>query len=290
MLQPRFRMGALVALIGISVSAQVLNAYDWANYWEYQRQMWWQLTWRAPDIQDDTLVMTYSANGYNPQQDYEIWGPLNLIYRPQPSTAPAIQAEVLNSDTTENIFKLKVLNNDVRDIPLHRDFNNLLLMSMSPVSSCLHIVDGSLPVYAQGEALLLKQVGEYSHVDQIIPTGESPVPPASIFGTEPVRDWCYYYQKASLARQSGDWEELGRLYKEVNALKLNTSDKSEMIPFFEGLVNLGQYDDARSLYRKQIRGSPEVRLSVCEALEKDPGYPPEYGYDYEMVNQILCEE
>ena len=31
-------------------------------------------------------------------------------------------------------------------------------------------------------------------------------------------------------------------------------------------------------------------VSVCEALEKDPEYPPEYGYDYEMVNQILCEE
>jgi hypothetical protein len=290
MLQPKFRMGALVALIGISVSAQVLNAYDWANYWEYQRQMWWQLTWRAPDIQDDTLVMTYSASGFNPQQDYEIWGPLNLIYRTQPSKAPAIQAEVLNSDTTENILKLKVLNNDVRDIPLHRDFNNLLLMSMSPVSSCLHIVDGSLPVYSQGEALLLKQVGEYSHVDRIIPTGESPVPPADIFGAEPIRDWCYYYQKASLARQAGDWEAIASLYKEINQRGLNTSDKSEMIPFFEAFVNLGQYDDARSLYRKQIRGSPEVRLSVCESLEKDPGYPPEYGYDYQMVNQILCEE
>ena len=290
MLQPRFRMGALVALIGISASAQVLNAYDWANYWDYQRQMWWQLTWRAPDIQDNTLVMTYSANGYNPQQDYEIWGPLNLIYRPQPSKAPAIQAEVLNSDTTENILKLRVLNNDVRDIPLHRDFNNLLLLSMSPVSSCLHIVDGSLPVYSQGEALLLKQVGEYSHVDRIIPTGEALAPPASIFGAEPEHNWCYYYQKASLARQMGDWEEVDRLYKEANKLRLNTSDKSEIIPFFEALVNLGQYDDARSLYRKQIRGSPEVRLSVCESLENDPGYPPEYGYDYKMVNQILCEE
>jgi hypothetical protein len=252
--------------------------------------MWWQLTWRAPDIQDDTLVMTYSANGYNPQQDYEIWGPLNLIYRPQLSKAPPIQAEVLNSDTTENILKLKVLNNDVRDIPLHRDFNNLLLMSLSPVSSCLHIVDGSLPVYAQGEALLLKQVGEYSHSDRIIPNGETPVPPASIFGMEPEHGWCYYYQKASLARQRGDWEELDRLYKEVNELKLNTSDKSEMIPFFEAFVNLGKYEDARSLYRKQIRGSPEVRLSVCESLKNDPGYPPAYGYDYERVNQILCEE
>jgi hypothetical protein len=63
-----------------------------------------------------------------------------------------------------------------------------------------------------------------------------------------------------------------------------------MMPLFEAFVNLGQYDDARSLYRKQIRGSPEVRLSVCESLENNPGYPSEYGYDYEMVNQILCEE
>ena len=290
MLQPKFRMGALVILIGISVSTQVLNAYGWADYWEFQRQMWWQLTWRAPDIKDDTLVMTYSANGYNPQQDYEIWGPLNLIYRPHPAAAPAIQAEVLNSDTTENILKLKVLNNDVRDISLHRDFHNLLLMSISPVSSCLHVIDGSLPVYSQGEALLLKQVGEYSHLDRIVPTGESPVPPASIFGTEPARNWCYYYQKASLARQIGDWEEIGRLYKEVNELELNTSDKSEIFPFFEGLVNLGRYDDARSLYRKQIRGSPEVRLSVCASLARDPEYPPEYGYNYEMINQILCGE
>ena len=290
MLQPNFRLWALVALIGISVSTQVLNAYDWANYWEYQRQMWWQLTWRAPDIKDDTLVMTYSSNGYNPQQDYEIWGPLNLIYRPHPAQAPAIQAEVLNSDTIQNILKLNILNNEVRGIPLHRDFHNLLLISISPVSSCLHIIDGTLPVYSQGEALLLMQVGKYSHVDRIIPIGVSPVPAVSIFGTEPVHDWCYYYQKVSLARQIGDWEEINRLYNQVNKLKLNTSDKSEMVPFFEAFVNLGKYDDARSLYRKQIRGSPDVRISVCDSLTKDPEYPSEYGYNYKMIKQILCEE
>ena len=290
MFQPAFRRWILIGLVGISVSTQVLNAIDWVNYWEYQRQMWWQLTWRAPDIEDDTLVMTYSTNGYNPQQDYEVWGPLNLIYRPQPASAPAIQAEVLNSDTTLNILRTRVLDNHVRDIPLHRDFHNVLLISMSPISSCLHVIDGTLPVYSSGEALLTRQVGEYSNADRIIPTGASPVPPASIFGVEPARDWCYYYQKASLARQQGDWEEIGRLYKQVNQLNLNTADKSELIPFFEGLVNLGEYEDARSLYRKQIRGSPEVRISVCDSLSVDPGYPPNYGYDYKMIRQILCKE
>jgi hypothetical protein len=290
MLQPKFRTWVVVALIGISVTAQVLNADNWAQYWEYQRQMWWQLTWRAPDIQDDTMVMTYSDGNFNPEQDYEVWGPVNLIYRPGQAKAPAIQAEVLNSDTVYNILKRDVKNNKVRDIRLHRDFNNLLLISMSPVSSCLHVIDGTLPVYSESETLLLRQVGEYSHVDRIIPDGTSPVPPASLFESEPAHGWCYYYQKASLARQRGDWEEVGKLYDQVRQLNLETDDESEMIPFLEGLVNLGRVEDARALYNQEIKGNAKMRLPLCAALATDPGYPPEFGYKYEMINQILCKE
>jgi hypothetical protein len=252
--------------------------------------MWWQLTWRAPDIQDDTLVMTYSTGGYNPEQDYEIWGPLNLIYRPAPAEAPAIQAEVLNTNTIYDTWKREVRNNNVRDIRLHRDFNNLLLLSVSPTSSCLHVIDGSLPVYSDREALQLKQVGEFSRIDRIVPTGPSITPPAAIFGAEPPHTWCYYYQKASLARQTGDWEEIDNIYKQVKELDLETNDKSELIPFFEAMVNLGKYEDAKELYNKQIKGSPGMRLPLCEALSENPGYPPEFGYDYKMVKQILCEE
>ena len=288
MLQPNFRRLILIALIGVSVSTQVLNADHWEQYWDYQREMWWQLTWRAPDIKDDTLVMAYLTGGFNPQQDYEVWGPLNLIYNPGPATEPAIQAEVLNSDTAYSILKKDVLNNRVRGIKLHRDFNNLLLLSLPSSNSCFHVVDGNLPVYSERESLLVQQVGEYSHVDRIVPSGISPVPPFSIFGAEPERGWCYYYQKASLARQNGDWEEVGRLYDQTLQLNLDTDDKSEMIPFFEGLVNLGRYEDARALYNKQIKGQKEMRFSLCTFLTNDPGYKPEFGYDYETIHEILC--
>jgi hypothetical protein len=289
MFQPNFRSLIPIALVGISVSTQVLNADFWKPFWEFQRQMWWQLTWRAPDIQDNTLVMTYSSDGYNPQQDYEIWGPINLIYNPEVAKTPAIQAEVLNADTSYSILKKDVLNNHVRDIPLHRDFNNVLLMSMSPLSSCLHVIDGRLPVYSERESSLIRQVGEYSQVDRIIPTGTAPIPPSVIFGSEPEHGWCYYYQKASLARQTGDWEEIGRLYDQVNDLNLATNDKSEMIPFFEALVNLGRYDEARVLFNKQIKGNAEMRFPLCTFLtEHNPGYPPEFGYNYQTIYEILC--
>ena len=290
MFQPSFRKWILIALVGISVSAQVLNAAHWGEYWDYQREMWWQLSWRAPDIQDDTLVMAYLTGGFNPQQDYEVWGPINLIYNPDPAEAPAIQAEVLNSDTAYRILRNDVLNNHVRDIKLHRDFNNLLLLSIPSSSSCLHVIDGQLPVYAERESLLVQQVGRYSHVDRIIPSEIPPVPPSSIFGAEPEHNWCYYFQKASLARQNGDWKEVVRLYDLVQELNLETEDKSEVIPFFEGLVNVGRYDDARSLYKEEIKGRIEVRFPLCTFLTNDPGYPPEFGYDYETIYDILCKE
>lgn len=288
MFQPKFRSLVLIALIGISVSTQVLNADYWKPFWEYQRQMWWQLTWRAPDIKDDTLVMTYSSGGYNPQQDYEVWGPLNLIYNPEPAETPIIQAEVLNSTTAYNVVGQDVINNYVRDIKLQRDFNNVLVMSRSPISGCLHVIDGRLPVYSESESSLIRQVGEYSQVDRIISSGTAPVPPAAIFGAEPEHGWCYYYQKASLARQNGDWEGIVRLYEEALALNLETADKSELIPFFEAFVNLRRFEDAETLYHKQIKGNPEMRFSICNFLANDPGYPPEFGYDYETIYKLLC--
>jgi hypothetical protein len=288
MFQPVFRRWALVALVLISVSTQVLNADYWERYWEVQREMVWQLTWRAPDIQDDTLVMASLSGGFNPQQDYEVWGPINLIYNPGAAKAPAIQAEVLNSATAYDILRKEVRNNLVRDIRLRRDFSNLLLISYPSSASCFHVIDGTLPIYSGSESLLVQQVGSYSRVDRIIPSGEAPIPPASIFGAEPPRGWCYYYQKASLARQAGDWEEMGRLYDKVRELNLETDDTSEVIPFLEGLVNLGRYEDARSLYREEIKGRAEVRLPLCNTLATDPGYPPEFGYDYKMIHEILC--
>ena len=289
MFQHQFRRWILIALIGISVSTQALNADYWGQLWDYQQETWWQLTWRAPDIKDDTMVIAYLPEGFRIQQDYEVWGPVNLIYRPDNAKRPAIQSEVLTTETAYDVLRGTVRSDLNRDIRLNRDFNKLLLISLPSSSSCIHVIDGTLPVYSADDAFLLQQIGEYSHVDQIIPSGESPVPSSSIFGNEPEHDWCYYYQRVSLARQVGDWAEIGRLYDETKSLDLDANDKAEVIPFFEGLVNLGRYEDAKALYRQEIRGQTRVRFPLCTFLNEDPGYLPDFGYDYEMVNEILCK-
>jgi hypothetical protein len=288
MFRPNFRKLILIALIGISVSTQMLNANYWQRLWEYQRQTWWQLAWRAPDLKDDTVVMAYLPDGYLMQQDYEIWGPLNLIYRPGPAEAPTLQAQVLNSDTAYDVLKKSVGDSFDRDIKIHLDYNNLLLISFPTTASCIHIIDGALPVYSEDESLITQQIGAYSRVDRIVPSGISPIPPYQIFGPEPKHGWCYYYQKASLARQTGNWEEIAKLYDQANALHLDPVDKSEFFPFIEAYVNLGRYKEARSLYIRGIKDRVKLRLPLCKSLGKDLNYPPEYHYDYKAISELVC--
>ena len=154
----------------------------------------------------------------------------------------------------------------------------------------VHIIDGALPVYSEHDALIVRQVGSESRIDRIIASGSGFTPPASMFGPEPARGWCYYYQKASLARQQGNWAEIGRIYDEVTAQKLKPGDQSEWIPFVEGLVNAGREAEARAIYKQEIKGRDQVRFPLCLSLAKDPGYPPGYGYDYEKIKTILCGE
>jgi hypothetical protein len=98
----------------------------------------------------------------------------------------------------------------------------------------------------------------------------------------------FLLSKASLARQLGDWNEIGRLYDETLAKNLEASDKSEVFPFLEGLVNSGRYDDARKLVERDVKGRDILSYYFCESLAKDLGYPPEFNYNYAMLHQILC--
>ena len=289
MLRPKFRQLALLTLIALSVSTQALNADYWARLWDYQRETWWQLTWRAPDIKNNTMLMAYFPDGYQLQQDYEAWGPVNLIYRPGPAASPAISSEVLNPETAYDILKHAVLSYPMRDVPMQRDFTKLLLISIPSASACIHVLDGRLPVYSENDSLLVQQVGGASRINQILPVGKALHPQPQIFGTEPAHGWCYYYQKAALARQTGDWTRVGKLYDETIQLHLKPADESELIPFFEGLVNLGRLNDARALYNKEIKGHTKMRLPLCIALAKDPGYPASFGYHYKEISDILCK-
>jgi hypothetical protein len=287
--KPQFRKGILIGLLGLAVMTQSLNGQVWAKYWQIERNFWWQLTWRAPAIRNNALVIGVLPEGVTFREDYEIWGPLNLIYHPEREDYPLIQSQVLNQQTIPDVLARSFLEPHVRDIYVPRYYSNTLIISQPAIGSCIHVIDGKMPAYSANERAIVEKVGGLSDIEFIDPAGTPPVPPAAIFGREPEHGWCYYYQQASLARQIGDWRRIGELYTAAVTAGLKPADPSEYFVFFEGLVNLGRVEEARTIADNEINGNPAVKYSLCKSVSAAPNYPDSYGYDRKQIGMIVCE-
>jgi len=62
-----------------------------------------------------------------------------------------------------------------------------------------------------------------------------------LFADESDKPWCYYFEKADLARQFEDWQQIGQLGDEAEQRGLRTKKTIELVPFIEGYAHLGQW-------------------------------------------------
>ena len=75
-------------------------------------------------------------------------------------------------------------------------------------------------------------------------------PPSAIFGAEPPRSWCYYFEKADLARQYEQWDEVGSLWRQAEAAGVRASNGVELVPFIEAAAQQGDWSGAQAITRK----------------------------------------
>jgi hypothetical protein len=281
-------------LAGLAVMAQYSNSVNYANRWEAMRNFWWQVSWRAPQIAPETvLVAQYSSGSVN--EDYFVWGPANLVYYPEPyepegKTRTPLAAVVLTSDTIQAIqMGIALPERERRGIISTQDLGQTLVMSMPESSSCVHIFDGKQPELSQKEDYRIMLTAGNSDINRIL-VGESfHTPPSALFGKEPPHEWCYYFQKASLARQRGDWEEVARLGDEAMALSMHPVDRIEWVPFIEAYAYLGRYDTVNRLY-PILADVRYLKYEICNLFSKElPGKQQgEYREGQKYLQDTFC--
>ena len=262
-----------MTLIGFLVAVSVLthfgNAVRVMNETEVVRNFWWQVAWRAPGIRaGTTLVASYPGVGI--QEDYFIWGPANLIYYPEKQNQVPIEiklpAAVLSNDAVLKIMTGKgVETPERRGNFLTRDFDHVLFIVQTSQDSCVRIIDGNATELSSRDSQRTILVAPYSQLDTVLLDSAFHEPPQSIFGSEPAHEWCYYYQKAALARQQGDWETIHELYREALSQGLYPNDSVEWIPFAQAYMVLGDLDKLRAL-KKIIVADPYLTAQTCQIL------------------------
>jgi hypothetical protein len=281
----RFRPWVIAILIGLAVLTQYNGELMMRDDWNIQKQIWWQMSWRAPALEKATLLFLKPPSLLDFAEGYQAWAPANLIYYPE-SESPAVTGEILDRSflpyLRHGIRKPKTH----REIWINRNFARPLVLSMPNSSTCLHVLDGKKYELSSYEDPLVQSFAPYSRTDLIKTDVPFTTPPKAIFGSEPQHTWCYYYQKAAYARQIGDWAGIARLGDEAEQKGLKPFDPSEWMPFLEGYASSGQVQKATQL-AEILKAEYTTQDFICAQLETKPDYPA--GYAYETVVSVLCK-
>jgi len=252
-------------MIAVSTNYHVRTNALYRDAWNWQKEFYWQLHWRAPYIEPDTPLISDNevllyAGGYATAMG------INLTYHEgQKPEDLAYWFLVLDDRLEGQMFRFRnrdTLEGKLRNLSFTGESEDSLVINYNG-QSCLHVLAEGRP-----ENILLpdslQQIIPVSDLNRIHPETERPPPDPDIFGPEPEHTWCYYYEKAELARQVKDWERTAQLGDEVIDAGYSPFDPIEWFVFIEGYVLTGNVDRAASLTQEAFETRNDYGLALCE--------------------------
>jgi hypothetical protein len=263
------RMTLAGLLVFVSALTHHANSVKAASDTDTIRNFWWQVVWRAPGIdQGTTLVAEYPGVGI--QEDYFVWGPANLIYYPEEQQQTPIEIKLPAAVLTKNVAQSIMIgkgaeSQERRGNIVTRNYGNILYMVQASPADCVRIMDGNAPDLSSQDDYRTLAVAPHSRIENVIVDAAPPAPPELVFGAEPPHGWCYYYQRASLARQQGNWEVIPMLHKEALQQGHYPNDSVEWLPFLQAYTALGNMDKLRE-FKPIILADPFLAMQTCQVL------------------------
>lgn len=295
----RFQKIILIGgLVGIAVAFHLRSTSTYYKYWVKQHQFYWQLSWRAPYIKPGTAILStdelFLYVGRNPTAMA-----LNLLYpQPKGNTNLAYWFVELTYNVGLKGIPTFVEGRDISFNFRNYSFNGSSLDSLAIFyepedDRCLWVLspedDNNPEIPGMTEDVL-----PVSDLDRIITSPpQKGYPPIEIYGKEPSHNWCYFYQKADLARQMGDWVKVVQLVNEALAKGYKPRNPHERLPFIEAYAHTGQWEEAIRQTVKAIGKNPKYAARLCrlwDKIEREVEMPPGAGREIiELRTELQCE-
>ncbi len=264
------------------------NAYrvEWFNL----RAMLRQLTWRAPAIQPGTLLVAYELP-FQYYSDNSLTAVVNWTYAPEYSGGDLPYLVVYQSVRKESTLKDLTANTPViapfRSLQFTGNTSAMLVL-YQPEEGCLRLMDAH---YADLASLpradeRLSAAVTLANLARIVLDPEQPgVPIPQYFPGDGQDDWCYFFEKADLARQMGDTAGVAALWDAAVKAGYSPRNPFELQPFIEGLGMQGRLDEALKLTSQLFSLHPSADAGLCqiwgriksaqpESVNKLPGIAP----------------
>jgi len=255
----RARIVLCVALVSLGAGKQYLNARTYQQDWVTQKELFWQMTWRAPGLKPDTLVLL-NEGALHYYADNSLGAALNWIYAPDNHTRHIDYVLFYPKTRFKNLLpqleKGIPIDYDYLAGQFHGNTSQTLAMYYDP-PGCLRILDDDIERVNRmiPETSLLRFSARISSPDLIINDPLARMP--DVYGPEPVHDFCYYFEKADLARQFKDWDAVVTFAESALSLE-HVYNPAEQMVFIEGYAHVGTWERAVELSERANEASPEL--------------------------------
>lgn len=261
---------------GLSIGTQFVLSNTFRRDWDQMKNFWWQIYWRAPAIKAGTMIVSNELP-FNFYTDNSLTAPLNWIYASnlKEKEIPFWFAYArLRSQAGQLTFSTATeFSAPYRGVYFKGDITQSLALYLENPGCARFVDEQTIP-----ELLLpqnwdwIKTAASFSDLTAITEKGANEGSMPAIFGSEPTHDWCFFYEKADLARQKQDWNEVSSLANQSALISLKPKNPSEMFPFIEGFLWTNQTEKADG-FLNQIIGSigvdwrEEKLQQVCRVLQ-----------------------
>jgi hypothetical protein len=270
-IRPGNRRILLFAIVtGLMVGWQNQAGEQLRHTWEHQTQFYQQLLWRAPSIDRNTAFMI--ADG-----DFELPAALafevNTVYE-QPALADGRLAYWFFSIPSDKKERLDYANQLAKGLALKdRKYENYfngnssqaLLFTFAPEKGqCLWILTPEMANYASPQLQGLSKGNAFNRIhsgsERKLGLFDEIFGPGSRGGRQ---SWCYYFEKADLARQQKDWSAIDALWAQVLKDNVRPANGLEYLPFIEAQARAARWDQALTLTRSANKIGPDTAAALC---------------------------
>jgi tetratricopeptide (TPR) repeat protein len=256
-------------LIGLSAGVQLQYRLAYRQEWLAQRNFLWQLAWRAPGIEPGTTLVT-SELPFRYFSDNSLTAPLNWTYAPKNQT-PRMSYLLYDLEARLGVIGASIdkgapIVTNYRAASFTGSTDQALVLFYDP-PRCLKIIDPVVDRYLPVKPLFLPQAMPLSRLELIQSGVEGAAkPPEHILGPEPPHKWCYYFEKAELYGQMGDWQKAAEMAD--RALKINKhltgKNVSEWLPFIEAYGHTGEWEKAVSHSLQAYQFWNKTQYPLCD--------------------------
>jgi hypothetical protein len=286
----------LAAICSFSIGTHAINANLFRYGWIEQKRFFWQMVWRFPSLPSPTTIISDQSISKMAGENSLSAG-INWIYFHESYGKTQNQAGYyLFYDEAKVKVGLNDLNKPLPPMKTgllgQSSYEDYHLLTVENSGGCMLVLDPmlasldpNLPEYLKRGAALSDL--NFSFNEDLSHTA---IMDSQIFGAEPPHDWCYYMEKADLAKSKGEWGEMLRLKAAAEHEGFSPEQPQQKLLFLYAYLRSGDIQQALSYTREISKSSEGYRPTICKIWAQfTPGTNITMKQQFDLLkNELAC--